>query len=160
MRRPDTLDAADVRRICRFADVFGVHPADLLRGGKTREISILGSLGVGAMLRGGSPLSITPFHMDVPADDPVAVRLDVTTGPYKAGMVVIANRLAAANIINAFGQDCLVGMTNGTVMLRRVIRCEGDAEGITLVPLDNQGEVHYDQKPDWVARIVMSLNYH
>ncbi len=142
----------------RFADVFGVHPADLLRGGKAREISILGVLGPGAILRSTNPLDVTPFHMDIPADDPVAVRLDAPVGNYLAGTVVVGNKLSRANIVNAFGADCLVGMPNGTVMLRRVIRGEGDR--VTLVPLDNQGEVQYDQEPEWVARVVLTINYH
>ena len=142
----------------RFASVFGVHPADLIRGGRAREIPMLGVLGEGAVLRSMNGLDIDAFNPDIPADDPVAVRLEKPSGPYAAGTMLIANKLSEPNIVNAFGTDCVVGMTNGTILLRRVLRGEGDS--VTLVPLQNQSEVLYDQKPDWVARIVMTINYH
>ncbi len=142
----------------RFANVFGVHPADLIRGGRTREIPMLGALGNGAVLRSVNGLDIDAFNPDIPADDPVAVRLEKATGPYATGTMIIANKLTPSNIVNAFGADCVVAMPNGTILLRRVLRGAGDS--VTLVPLENQSEVLYDQNPEWVARIVMTINYH
>jgi hypothetical protein len=45
----------------------------------------------------------------------------------------------------------------GPILLRRVIR--GRNSGWTLVPLDSGMEVQYDQKVEWIARIIMSIRY-
>jgi hypothetical protein len=58
---------------------------------------------------------------------------------------------------NAHGVDCLVSIVEGPILLRRVIR--GRNSGWTLVPLDSGMEVQYDQKVEWIARIIMSIRY-
>lgn len=65
----------------RFAEVFGVHPADLMRTERQPGVALLDDLGIDGTLRRG--LSGTPerFVLDVPANDPVAVRLEHAIGP-------------------------------------------------------------------------------
>jgi hypothetical protein len=71
--------------------------------------------------------------------------------------VPIANRFREEDMDNAHGVDCLAAVSEGPVLLRRVIR--GRSTGWTLVPLDNGVEVQYDLKLDWAARIIMSIKY-
>lgn len=171
----------------KFADVFGVHPAELIKGPHANEIPLLGALGAdGAigMIRNGARHngagqngaiqgvkgqnvkdqstknkdSEQTIRLQMPADDPVAVTLEYAIGPWQAGSILIGNRLAGANLVNAIGADCLVGLKSGAILLRRVIK--GDGDSFTLVPHENLADVRYDQSVAWLARIVMSLNYH
>lgn len=139
----------------RFAAAFAVHPADLIEGGGKRAIEWLGSVsGEGSL----APANGEPgFVIDVPALDPVAVRLSHAHGPYPAGTVLIANRLRGKDLVNAHGADCIAAIEDGPVLLRRVIA--GQAGTVTLIPLVSGHDVSYDQRVLWLGRIVMALRY-
>ena len=141
----------------RFAEAFGVHPADLFHGSGKRAPSWLGSLGRDGAAHGGWSDASEDFSLDVPAEDPVAMRVDTAIGPYAAGTVLIANRLSGQDTANAHGADCLVALEGGLVLLRRVI---AGAQGtVTLVPLTPGSDIRYDQSPVWIARIIMAVRY-
>lgn len=139
----------------RFADAFGVHAADLIAGGPNRSIQWLGSLnGEGDLASAGGPES---FAVDVPALDPLAVRVAQAIGPYSAGTILIVNRLKGKDVANGHGADCLAALDNGPVLLRRVIA--GQDGTVTLVPLTMGQDVMYDQRVAWLGRIVMAVQY-
>ncbi len=140
-----------------IARALQVEPMDLLGTRSTREIQLIGRIDdSGRVSRGTEPASFV--HMEVLADDPVAVRLDTAVGPFEAGLVLIANRFRAEDIENAHGLDCIVAVADGPVLLRRVIR--GRVPGKwTLIPHGNGSEVQYDRSLAWAARIVMALRY-
>ncbi len=141
----------------RFAEVFGIHVADLIEGGGGREISLLGTLaGDGAVLS-GAETEAARFVLDVPADRPVAVRLAARIGRYEAGDLLICNRLEGADLAGAHGQDCLVPADGKMFFLRRLAR-ETDGT-FTLMPLDPGGDVRFGVQLEWAARIVMRVSY-
>jgi hypothetical protein len=43
------------------------------------------------------------------------------------------------------------------VVLRRVVRGAGDT--FTLVPVAPEGDIRYDEAVDWIARLVMRVEY-
>jgi transcriptional regulator with XRE-family HTH domain len=143
----------------KFADAFGVHPADLIAGRRDQRISILGKLGKYGMLR-GQPQAFREdeeISLDIPADDPIGFKLEENYGPYRAGSILIASRLRGPDMENIVGHDGFAALESGMVLLCRIIR--GTGGSFTLVPLEPGGEIRYDQNLDWAGRLVMSVSY-
>lgn len=140
----------------KIARALLVEPADLIGARSSREIQLIGRIGehgrVNRVQNGQ-----TNIHLEVPADNPIAARLDATVGYFEAGTVLIANRFRDEDVDNAHGVDCLVAVADGPILLRRMIR--GRNSGWTLVPYENGGEVQYDQSILWAARIIMAIKY-
>ncbi len=141
----------------RIGEALGVPPINLLSGTERNEIALLGALGRDGILRGRSETDENEIDLDVPAERPVAVRLADPVGPYPAGTLLIGNKLEGAATLGALGKDALIKIRSGPVVLRRVVR--GDGDTFTLVPLDPGGDIRYDEAVDWVARLVMRVDY-
>jgi transcriptional regulator with XRE-family HTH domain len=141
----------------KIARALLVEPADLIGAQTSREIRLIGRVGEQGRVTRVQNEQANIVHLEVPADNPVAVRLDISVGTFEAGMVLIANRLREEDLDNAHGVDCLVGLENGSVLLRRIIRSRNG--GWTLVCHENGGEVQYDQNIEWAARIIMAIKY-
>ncbi len=142
----------------KIAGAFGIEAADLIGRTMGRQIPYLGSIGPQGYI---SPLPADKpemFQFEVPAEDPVAARLDVTLNGFGAGTVVIANRLRESDTPNAHGADCIVALPSGSVLFRWLIRGRGDTW--TLVPHDRRSDVQYDQTVLWIARVVVALVYY
>lgn len=141
----------------RFAQAFGVHPADLIAGGPQRSMEWLGTLNREGALGAEALKAPGEFVLDVPAADSVAVRLEHALGAYQADTILIANRLYGRDLVNAHGADCLAALEGGPILLRRVVA--GQNGTVTLVPLTSGQVVHYDQNVAWLGRIVMAVRY-
>jgi DNA-binding Xre family transcriptional regulator len=141
----------------KIARALLVEPADLLGTRSSREIQLIGRIGDQGRVTRSQQEQNSIIHLDVPADNPIAARLDMRIGYFESGTVLIANRFRTEDMDNAHGVDCLVSVSDGPVLLRRLIR--GRNSGWTLIPLDNGMEVQYDQRIDWAARIIMSIKY-
>jgi len=143
----------------KFADAFDVHPADLIASRSSRELPFLGFLGKDGILRQQTrePQREETLAIDIPADHPVAVRVDEPVGDYRRGTILIANKFSGRDLSNVLGRDALVSLQGGQVLLRRVVK--GRGETFTLVPLQADGDIRYDQTPEWAARIVMRIDY-
>ena len=142
----------------KIAAVFGVEPAALLTEQVGRTVPLLGTLGRNGVLRQAA-IAAEGRHVsfDVPAEQPIAVELDEAVGPYPRGCTLIGNRLTGANMVNAIGRDAIVRLPGDTIVLRRVIRGSGDL--FTLVPLQAGVDICYDVTPEWIARLVMRMEY-
>ncbi|MEJ2116479.1 MAG: helix-turn-helix transcriptional regulator [Alphaproteobacteria bacterium] len=141
----------------KIARALLVEPADLIGTRSSREIRLIGRIGEqGRVNRVQNDLT-NVIHLEVPADNPIAARLDTTVGYFEAGTVLIANRFREEDVDNAHGVDCLVAVQSGAVLLRRLVR--GRSGTWTLVPHDNGAEVQYDQKIEWAARVIMAIKY-
>jgi len=142
----------------RIADAFGIDPVSLLASEDRGEISMLGTIGKGGIVRdtpsAADPQSIT---LDVPAELPVAVRVDEPQGPYGAGSILIANKLMGEDMLSALGRDALIALEGGTILLRRVVK--GSHGTFTLVPLGHGDDIRYNQSVEWLAKIVMRVEY-
>lgn len=141
----------------RIGAALGVPPISLLSGGDGHEIALLGALGRDGILRDQGSSDGTAISLDVPAERPVAVRLADPVGPYPAGAVLIGNKLEGAAMLGALGKDALVQISTGAIVLRRVVRGRGDT--FTLVPLEPGGDIRYDEEVNWIARLVMRVDY-
>ncbi len=141
----------------KIARALLVEPADLIGSRSSREIRLIGRIGEHGRVTRVQHEQGNIVHLEVPADNPVAVRLDASVGYFEAGTVLIANRLREEDLDNAHGVDCLVSLGNGSILLRRLVR--GRNSTWTLVPHENGGEVQYDQAIEWAARIIMAIKY-
>jgi transcriptional regulator with XRE-family HTH domain len=141
----------------KIARALLVEPADLIGTRSNREIQLIGRIGEKGRISRTENEQAPFIHLDVPADNPIAARLDTTIGHFEAGTILIANRFRDEDIENAHGVDCLVAVADGPMLLRRVIR--GRNKGWTLVPHENGGEIQYDQTLAWAARILMAIKY-
>jgi transcriptional regulator with XRE-family HTH domain len=142
----------------KIARALLVEPADLIGPRSSREIRLIGRIGDQGRVNKVQNDNGNLVHLDVPADNPIAARLDATIGYFAAGTILIANRFREEDLQNAHGVDCLVCVENGAVLLRRLIR--GKASSWTLVPHDSGVEISYDQTIEWAARIIMAIKYY
>ena len=143
----------------KFANAFNVSAVDLMETSSSRDIECIGEIGHNGALEnapgGFSEQSFLSF--DIPAHNPMAVRITQSVGPYLPGTVLVADRLARRQWPDADGWDCLVELEDGPTLLRRLI--EGSNNRFTLVALTSGIPVLYNQKLNWVARIVMRMDY-
>jgi len=71
--------------------------------------------------------------------------------------VLVADKLVRSHWHTAVGWDCLVAVTGGATLLGRLAHGRNDT--YSLVPLTTGRAILYDQNLDWVARIVMRIDY-
>ena len=141
----------------RIGAALGVPPINLLSDTEGHEIALLGALGRDGILRDRGDTDGETIALDVPAERPVAVRLADSVGAYPAGALLIGNKLEGTAMLGALGKDALVQISSGPLVLRRVVR--GGDNTFTLVPLEPGGDVRYDETVDWIARLVMRIDY-
>jgi len=139
----------------KIAMALEIRIVDLLQDSQRRGITMLGVVGRGDRVAEGDKDS--NLTLDVPADDPVAVELSSATGPYTAGAILIGNRHRGQNIANAAGRNALVRLKDGSMLLRRVI-LHPDG-GMSLLSLDQGGDIIHGPDIEWAAPIVMSVVY-
>ena len=143
----------------KFANAFNVSPVDLMEESSPKDIECIGEIGRDAVLE--NPLSgfseQTFLSFDIPASHPVAVRVTQPVGSFLPGTVLVADRIARPHWQSAIGWDCLVAINGDNTLLRRLV--QGLDDTFTLVPLSAGSPVIYNKNLDWVARIVMRIDY-
>ncbi len=143
----------------KFAHAFNVSPVDLMEEASPKDIECIGEIGHDAVLE--SSLSgfseQTYLSFDIPAHHPIAVRITQPVGPYLPGTVLVADKIARSRWPSVIGWDCLVAVEGESTLLRRLIKGQDDT--YTLVALSAGTPVLYNKKLDWVARIVMRIDY-
>ena len=140
----------------RLAQALGVRVVDLLEDSQRGKIPLLGTLGRGDRISQGAV--VDQISLDLPADDPVAIEISDRFGPYQAGTILIGNRYRGDNVANAAGRNAIVALTDGSVLLRRIVVLP-DGKSITLVSLGSGGEITHGADLEWAAPIVMSVCY-
>lgn len=138
----------------RFADIFDVHVADLLESPEEREIPSFGAVAADGQVT-GAPEAL--FSLDIPSAHPVALRVSESLGPYETGEILILSQYEHGMLDKAAGGDCLVCLTDGNLLFRRLIK-DRDG-GYSLIPVGPDGEVLHSCAVDWAARVVMRVRY-
>lgn len=139
----------------RLALALGLHASELLDTPDRPDIPMLGFLNANGVLSRTSDNDRLIF--DIRSAHPVAVKLAQGYGPYRAGEVLVGTRLDGADIAKGLGRDCLCGLADGRLVLRR-LTC-GEGKSYTLVSLNADGDVRYNQDLSWIARLVLRLEY-
>lgn len=150
-----TVSTAWLEKIAR---ALNVEPAELISSTSSRDIPFIGRLGANGAIYRVAGLENEILSLDIPAENPVAVRLEMPCGRYEAGSVLIGSKLRHTEHLNANGADCLVGLESGAVLLRRVLFMPGG--DIALAPLDPGAGADHAQRIAWIARIIMSVRYY
>lgn len=136
----------------RFAQVLGVHPAELIERPGSGAIKLIGNAGRGGRV---TPMEPLEFRLDPPGEA-VAVEVTEAQGPYVPGDRLVGERLTGANALHGAGRDCIVALKDGAIMLARLA---GAPPKATLVPLATGAPVLYDAAIDWIAPIVMRVQF-
>lgn len=139
----------------RIAQTLGVHPTELLEAPDRPDVPLLGILGTHGALTRPTPDDTLVFELQ--GDAPIAVRLSHATGPYQAQDILVASRLEGREMSAGIGRNCLCGLSDGRILLRRVVQGEGST--FTLVPLDPGGEIKYNHELQWIAPLTLRLSY-
>lgn len=140
----------------RIAVALEVRVVDLIEDAGRTRVPLLGLTARADRIAPGE--DDERVSIDVPADDPVAVRISATTGPYPAGTLVVGNRYRGNNLSNAHGRDAIVATTDGTLLLRRVV-ADPELGSFVLLSLNNGGEVTRLEEVDWIAPLVLAVRY-
>ncbi len=142
----------------RIARALQLMPADLLRPERSSAIPYLGDLSSsGEVTRGFADDAAPEITLDVPADDPVAVKLTSRIGPHEAGTILIAGRLDMRLSATADGRDCLVALADGALLFRRIVF--GSDGQVALVPYESAHPIRRNPTIEWLAPILMSVRY-
>ena len=141
----------------RIASALEVRVVDLLDDTSQPRIPLLGVTARGDRVLSGAEHE--EISIDLPADDPVAVRVSTTIGPYEAGSILFGNRYRQENLGNAVGRDSIVALTSNSFVLRRVAT-GSRSDGFLLVSLTSGGETVQVSTVAWIAPIVMALRYY
>jgi transcriptional regulator with XRE-family HTH domain len=142
----------------RFASVFNVPVSDLVAEPRSAQhIRCVGAVDrAGALLSddGGDDDDVS---LDALARHPIAIRIRENVGSYRAGDIVIADKLASDDVQEALGRDCLVAIDDETGRFGRFVASGPDA--YLLVPPEPGAEVRNLTLPGWVAPVVMLIRY-
>lgn len=142
----------------KVADAFNVSLVELISDNGVRDIPFLGVISTNACFtQTQEQTEHSALNFDVPAADPVAVRIGDNIGAYKSGTILIADRLTGSDMTNVLGQDVLAALASDLIMLCRLIK--GKDDSYTLVPILSGELIRYDQQLKWVGRIVMQVTY-
>src|SRR5262249_5953790 len=106
----------------------------------------------GGRVQGGEPQEM---RLDAPGDA-VAVEVAEAQGPYQPGERLIGERLSGPSALNGAGRDCIVRLKDGTIQLARLA---GAPPRATLVPFATGAPVLFNADIDWVAPIVMRVQF-
>lgn len=140
----------------RFARAFSIDPADLIARSSQRGFPLIGTLDGRGRLNGRTNLPFDEIVLSAPGSDCIAVRLTEPIGSYAAGAILVAARQYGADMRSAHGHDALVETKDGVVLLRRVAFGDG---GLCLMPLEPDDDIRFNVRANWVARLLMRVDY-
>jgi transcriptional regulator with XRE-family HTH domain len=142
----------------RFADAFGVPVTALVDEASARPgIPYIGRIsGAGRLLApaDGEGHEVT---LDGMARDPIAMRFRDSIGAYRAGDIIIADRMSSEGVPRALGRDCLVDIEGEEGCFGRFI--SSDHGTYLLVPPEPGAETRSLPLPGWVAPVVMLIRH-
>lgn len=142
----------------RFADVFGVPVASLVEESKKESsIPYLGKIDRAGRLSVVANDEDDTITIDGMARDPIAIRFRENTGHYRAGDIVIADRMTSEGVPRALGRDCLVDIEGKEGSFGRFI--SSDHGTFLLVPPEPGAETQSLPLPGWVAPVIMLIRY-
>lgn len=142
-----------------LADVLQVPMSNLIDEPSPERIEMLGQVEPDGRISRKITQNVDGFVVRVPAKVAVAVRLTQDHGPFRSGELLIGERFEKEQSDQGLGRDCLVGLKDGTILLRRLIRGPKNAKRYCLVPLQPGPKEKYTDHLSWCAPIVMAIRY-
>ena len=142
-----------------LAKIFQVQLTDLIDEPSPERIEMLGELGSDGMVVAPKKALDSGFLLHVPAAIPIAVQVKQDIGRYRAGALLIGDRLVGDKVKHGFDRDCLVGVRGGKTFLRRLVQSPKNGARFGLIPLEPHVETKYVSQLSWCAPIVMTVQY-
>lgn len=144
--------------LLRIAEALNLSPADLLEVEHQRRVlRYLGDVDTAGTITSATSGGEPNIAIELPCADPVAVTVKAQLGPFAEGTILVADKLEAKDHTTADGRDCLVSLTSGPLLFRRIV-VNGDGTK-AFVPYADRAIVERDLDIDWIAPIVLSLRY-
>tara|TARA_R110002110_G_scaffold79732_11_gene208074 strand:- start:228 stop:794 length:567 start_codon:yes stop_codon:yes gene_type:complete len=141
--------------LARIAAVLGVDATALIDAPQAEGaagIACLGEVRRGGRVTafaGGKTLMATPAP---DAREPVAFRMMERMGSYRAGDIVIADRMLAESAVAALGHDCFAADAAGALAFGRLVAAP--AEAFLMVPPEAGAAAVSLAAPGWIAPVV------
>ncbi|MBC7102954.1 MAG: helix-turn-helix transcriptional regulator [Parvibaculum sp.] len=142
----------------RIAGELAVGVRDLLDAPAESRHAVTGEV-----RRGGNvfalpkPEPVPPSLLSL-AHEPMAFRIGETLGAYAGGDVLVADRMAVAEAVEALGRDCFAGGAEGDLAFGRLALL--DAQRCLLMPPESGAPPREFLSPVWIAPVVTLLrNY-
>jgi len=153
--------------LLKFADVFDVHPADLLEQAERPPVRLVGSVDAAGAL---APALDRFIDFPAPGENTVAVRLTGAHPPFAEGDYLFGRQLAEGERARAVGRYCFAQTEAGRLVIGRLIDAGGRAapavvaDGapeaaphLLIVPAESAAPVPADQAI-WIAAVQMRVN--
>jgi len=141
----------------RFAEVFHVQVADLIDSPQPNRVPCLGQIGRDGAFESSPSPTEDALTLEAPARHPIALRIRENLGHYRAGDVLIADRLDPEQASDALGRDCFVEIEGEESGFGRFV---SSADGhYLLVPPEPGTQARPLPRPEWVAPVVMLIRY-
>lgn len=139
----------------KLAAALEVGPDQLLSLPNQPDCPLVGLLG-------GAGVTPPPFaemiDLRLAASDPVAVRVVDAIGPYRAGDVLIIERVAGDALAGLVGEDVFVEARSGGLYFGRLLKVGTDVDaGLMLAASTGDKTLHKPLLPAWGGRPVMLL---
>jgi transcriptional regulator with XRE-family HTH domain len=136
--------------LARIADALDVPAIDLIDAPAT------GPAALSAELRRGGRVAPSPA-VELPlsgiaARQPVTLKVMEDLGPYCAGDMLVAERMAAAEAASVLGCDCIAADADGHLGFGRLVAVEGD---VCLLAPPEPGQAAMRVAADWIAPVFM-----
>ena len=142
----------------RIGQALGMNPAMLLQSYAAPTVPLVGELGGDGTVRRVDGQKIPrSVQIAVPVDDPIAVSLKDRFGPHESGTLLIATRLLVTKNKIADGRDCLIELTGGRLLFRRIVYAKAGATA--YVPYEDGSVVERNLDIAWIAPVVMAVRY-
>jgi transcriptional regulator with XRE-family HTH domain len=141
----------------RIGQALAIPAAALLDSYTAPSVRVLGDLVANGSVKARKSTALEVLALEVPGEDPMAVKLACRFGPHETGTILIASRLDQRRHADADGRDCLVGVASGQLLFRRLVLSKNSTAA--YVPYDDQGPVERNLEIAWIAPVVMSVRY-
>lgn len=152
------LESADIRLsadwLMHISQVLGA-PAGEIMGEETAGPDWLGRAGTDGLVRPGPPPGFAGLIAGLNLPCPLLAAIEADQGPFRAGDILVADRLDPDAHAALHDRVCLAGLADGRVYLGRLLRAP--PARFVVVPLKEGLPPSGESALAWAARPVMSL---
>lgn len=142
-----------------LAEILQVRMADLIDEPSAERIEMIGKIDPHGVILSQSKDSQNGFVIRVPASSPIAAQLSQDHGRFRAGELLIGNRLEGSDLAQGLERDCFLGLKDGSVLLRRLLPGPKNGKNFCVAPLHPGAITRYVDHLSWCAPIVMAVRY-
>ncbi len=144
--------------LVRFADVFDIHPTDLLEQPETRDIPLIGTMDAKGDFTG---LADECIGLDAPVTHPIAIRLTEPILHYQSGDILICDHIQNTDKLAASDKDYFVRLKDHSGVLGRILLdARKGTDSYMIVPFTSKRAPVFAEDVALCARVVMRISYY